>query len=320
VVSGGTAVEAPPQKRHRIRVKCPIQHEVLMPCLTRLLLASLLLAGSCAQASPPDRSAGGAVAADQFAAVRTATAGPARVFGTYTNGCIAGAVQLEPDSAVWQVLKPSRNRAWGHPTLVRLVEELARKTAGEGHRGLLVGDLAQPRGGPTPSDHNSHQSGLDADIWLTPLPDRRLSPEELERFTPPSMVDLETARVATAFGAVQHAMLRHAAEHPDVERIFVSPPIKQALCERTQDADRAWLRKIRPWRGHTAHMHVRIACPADSDGCEDQKPVPDGDGCGSELASWMTDTSWRQSRPRPHVPEKGLTLGAMPDACRRLLH
>ncbi len=39
---------------------------------------------------------------------------------------------------------------------------------------------AQPRGGPTLSGHASHQTGLDADIWLTPMPNRQLSRKERE--------------------------------------------------------------------------------------------------------------------------------------------
>ena len=290
-----------------------------MPRLTSLKLTAALALAAAAATDCLARPASGQPAAAQFAAVRAATSGKPMVHGTYTNGCIAGARQLASDSPHWQVLKPSRNRAWGHPTLVRLVEDLARQATAHGHRGFLVGDLAQPRGGPTPSDHNSHQTGLDADIWLTPLPARRLTPEELETFTPPSMVDLEAVTVTSAFGSAQYDMLRRAAEHPDVERIFVSPPIKQALCDRTDAADRAWLRKIRPWRGHTAHMHVRIACPVDSDACKDQDPVPEGDGCGTELASWMSDASWRTTGTRPYVPEKGLKLNAMPAACRKLV-
>ena len=287
--------------------------------LTSLMLTSLLLIATATAAKPAigaplDRSA-----ADQFAAVRSPASDPPRVHGTYTNGCIAGASKLKADSSYWQILRPSRNRAWGHPTLVRLVEQLALKASADGHRGLLVGDIAQPRGGPMPFGHNSHQTGLDADIWLTPLPNRRLTPDDLESFTPPSMVDLETVTVTPAFGAAQYAMLRRAAEHADVERIFVSPPIKKALCDRTPEPDRAWLRKIRPWSGHTAHMHIRIACPADSDTCKDQSPVPEGDGCGAELASWMEDTSWRTSGQRPYVPEKRLSLSAMPAACRKLV-
>lgn len=291
--------------------------------LTSLLLSTGLalcaLAPAAAAAGKASTSWLNQPAAAQFAAVRNPSPGAPRVHGGYTRGCLAGARPLDADSPAFQILKPGRNRSWGHPTTVRFVEDLAVKLVNEGHPGLLVGDIAQARGGPLPSGHNSHQTGLDADIWLTPQPDRRLSAAERDALVPPSMVDLDAVAVTPSFGRAQYAMLARAAEHPDVERIFVSPPIKQALCDRTPDGERAWLRKVRPWRGHTAHMHVRLACPVDSDNCQDQDPVPEGDGCGAELASWMKDPGWRTEGKRPYVPGKPLTLKAMPEACRQLV-
>lgn len=290
-----------------------------------LTLATFLAAcGSPSQVSEPAAPVSSpsdtSPAAEQFAAVSTPTATPPRVFGSYTRGCISGARQLPNDAPKWQVLNPSRNRAWGHPALIHFIEGLADNVAQDGYRGLLIGDLAQPRGGPLPSDHNSHQVGLDADIWLTPLPPRRLAPSELESFEPPTMVDGDALTILPyRFGAAQVAMLKHAAEAPDVERIFVSPPIKQALCNRTPINDRGWLRKIRPWRGHTAHMHVRIACPADSDDCKAQDLPPEGDGCGAELASWFAERSWTKESSTPYKPETAIKLNALPPECRRLL-
>ena len=72
----------------------------------------------------------------------------------------------------WQVMRLSRNRNWGHPKLVAFLERLAEKAKKVGWNGLLVGDMSQPRGGPMLTGHASHQVGLDADIWLTPMPDR----------------------------------------------------------------------------------------------------------------------------------------------------
>lgn len=271
-------------------------------------------------AAPPSSPSDTGPAAAQFAAVSKPTDGTPRVFGAYTRGCIAGAKQLPNDAPHWQVLNPSRNRAWGHPDLIRFIQDLADGVARDGHRGLLIGDLAQPRGGPLPSDHNSHQVGLDADIWLTPIPPQRLAANEPETFEPPTMVDSDTLTVLPQrFGAAQVAMLKRAAETPEVERIFVSPPIKQALCIRTQPGARAWLRKIRPWRGHTAHMHVRLACPADSAECKSQEPPPEGDGCGPELASWFAERSWTKEGSTPYRPETAIKLDALPPECRQLL-
>src|SRR5919197_6200388 len=57
-------------------------------------------------------------------AVRPAPA-PARAIGDYTKGCVAGAVQLPPDGPTWEVMRPSRNRAWGHPVLIGFMQRLA---------------------------------------------------------------------------------------------------------------------------------------------------------------------------------------------------
>jgi penicillin-insensitive murein DD-endopeptidase len=105
--------------------------------------------------------------------------GPPQAIGSYDRGCLSGAIALPADGPNWQVMRPSRNRAWGHPALIAFLERLAEKLPSEaGWPGLLIGDIAQPRGGPMLTGHGSHQIGLDVDIWLTPMPNRRLTPVE----------------------------------------------------------------------------------------------------------------------------------------------
>ena len=114
-----------------------------------------------------------------FGRESTPAAGPPQAIGSYERGCLSGAIALPADGPNWQVMRPSRNRAWGHPVLIAFLERLAQKLPGEaGWPGLLVGDISQPRGGPMLTGHGSHQIGLDVDIWLTPMPNRRLSPAE----------------------------------------------------------------------------------------------------------------------------------------------
>jgi penicillin-insensitive murein endopeptidase len=68
-------------------------------------------------------------------------------------------------------MRLSRNRNWGTPQLLRYLERLASDArALDGRPGLLFGDMAQPRKGPMITGHSSHQIGLDADVWLTPMP------------------------------------------------------------------------------------------------------------------------------------------------------
>lgn len=243
----------------------------------------------------------------------------ARAIGSYAQGCLAGAVALPINGATWQVMRLSRNRNWGHPDLIRFLERLAAKAPTVGWRGLLVGDLSQPRGGPMLSGHTSHQIGLDADLWLTPMPDRLLTPEERETMLATNVVAPHRRDVDPAVWTSAHVgIIRLAAEDLVVERIFVNPAIKKALC-RDAGRNRAWLAKVRPWWGHDYHFHVRIRCPAGNPDCHPQPPVED-EGCGKELDWWFAEERLFPKPPKtPPKPKPPLTLADLPPACRQVL-
>ena len=105
-----------------------------------------------------------------FGAKKDGAALAPAVYGSYAKGCVAGAIKLEDNGPTWQAMRLSRNRHWAHPELIQTVKQLSRDGKKVGWNGLLVGDLTQPRGGPMLSGHASHQAGLDADVWLTPMP------------------------------------------------------------------------------------------------------------------------------------------------------
>jgi len=251
-----------------------------------------------------------------FGREATPAAGPPEAIGAYERGCLEGAVALPADGPNWQVMRPSRNRAWGHPVLIALLERLAHTLpAAADWPGLLVGDIAQPRGGPMLTGHGSHQIGLDADIWLTPMPSRRLSAAERDEMPATDLVTADGKDVDEATWTPQHRRLLEAvAREPAVERIFVNPAIKRALC-RTAGPDRSWLTKIRPWWGHNYHFHIRLFCPIGQPDCRPQTPPPAGDGCGRELDWWFTP----EARLPPPGPAKPLLLGDLPHACASLV-
>ena len=280
--------------------------------LAAALLASLLASAAAADDTVPAKELFGAVTAPA-----PPLPGAARVIGSHAKGCLAGGTALPVDGPGWQAMRLSRNRNFGHPRLVALIERLAREARQDGWPGLLVGDLAQPRGGPMRTGHASHQIGLDVDIWLTPMPERRLSEEERETLPAVSMLREGTRTVDPArFGPRQVALIRRVASYPEVARIFVHPGIKQALCEAA-GADRGWLGKVRPWWGHDSHFHIRLRCPEGEPLCRDQDPPPDGDGCGAELAWWLSDEPWRPKPPGP--PPRPITLAELPAECRIVL-
>jgi penicillin-insensitive murein endopeptidase len=244
----------------------------------------------------------------------------ARSIGFYAHGCLAGAVALPINGTTWQVMRLSRNRNWGHPKLVEFLERSAKNAKKVGWNGLLVGDMSQPRGGPMLTGHASHQIGLDADIWLTPMPDRKLSREERELMSATMVVRDDRLDIDPNVWTHAHTeLIRTAAEDPAVERIFVNAAIKKALC-REAGSDRAWLAKVRPWWGHDYHFHVRIDCPPDSPQCEPQPPPESGEGCGHDLDYWFSDGVLHPQPPtEPPKPKPGLTMAALPAACRQVL-
>ena len=266
------------------------------------LLISLLLGGMPAWAG------------NGWSEVSYPMAGPPQVIGSYTAGCIAGAIPLPLVGDGYQVMRPSRNHYYGHPLLVQLVKRLGQQTAARGGR-LLIGDLAQPRGGPMPSGHRSHQNGLDVDVWFLQIPrDRLLSRTEIERIEMPSMVRAgEGTLNRDRWSPRYRDALKQAALAPEVERIFVNPIIKQALC--ASETDRSWLYKLRPWWGHDSHFHLRLACPPGSDQCKAQDSIPFEDGCSGDLSNWVQDIVQAVLNPRPYRKPKPPSTDNLPATC-----
>jgi penicillin-insensitive murein DD-endopeptidase len=262
----------------------------------------------------------------QFGAQTTGAPMAARAIGSYARGCMAGAQALAVDGQAWQVMRLSRNRMWGHPDLIRFLEGFARRVPSEaGWNGILVGDISQPRGGPMLTGHASHQIGLDADIWLTPMPGRSLSRSERENMSATNMVRSDWMDVDTNVWTPNHTkVIRMAAKDPLVHRIFVNPAIKKALC-RDAGNDRAWLRTVRPMWGHNYHFHIRMGCPAGSGGgCFEQDEPPEGDGCGPELTGWLAQQHKAFFGPKPppgpkRPPPPPMSVDALPPACREVL-
>jgi penicillin-insensitive murein endopeptidase len=255
----------------------------------------------------------------------------ARAIGWYAKGCLAGGKPIAIDGPGWQVMRLSRNRNWGHPKLIAMVERLARETtAAKEWPGLLVGDMSQPRGGPMISGHSSHQVGLDADIWLTPMPDRKLTRREREDMSAVSMLKNAGEVDPKVWGDGQVKLIKRAASYPEVERILVHPALKKALCEAA-GTDRTWLNKVRPYFGHYYHFHVRIGCPKGSTNCQSQPPVPEGDGCGAELTDWLKRVAPKPRPPvtadkkppakpaKPAPPKPEITLADLPADCSTVL-
>jgi len=254
-------------------------------------------------------------AKELFGRMATPTSMAPQSFGFYTHGCLAGGVALPITGPNWQVMRLSRNRNWGHPNLIRFIKRFARKAPSIGWHGLLIGDMAQPRGGPMITGHWSHQVGLDADIWLTPMPNHELSRQEREEMMATNVVNDDWTDVnPKVWSPTYIALYKLAAQDPEVERVLANPAIKKALC-RDVTGDRSWLHKIRPVLGHNYHFHVRLSCPKDSPECRKQPPPPIDEGCGKDLDWWF--------HRKPHEPTtaeaKPLLMSGLPPVCKQVL-
>lgn len=273
-----------------------------MPCvlsprnLASATISLLALTAVCGLASAT------ALAADDWGDVTEPLPGEARIIGHHGGACLVGAEQLPPEGTGYQAVDLERNRHYGHPSLIDYVQALGQRVDESGFGPMLVGDMAQPRGGPMPYGHVSHQSGLDVDIWFRlDLP--QIERSEREGLDQPILVDPVTNQVDDRWSDDHATLVRLAANDPRVARIFVDSAVKHDLCEREWD-DRSWLRRIRPWHSHDEHLHVRLRCPAGASECVDQPEPPPGEGCHSLAPT-----------PRPEVyPSPGRSLPAACDA------
>lgn len=263
--------------------------------LLRLTLALILALAAPAMAET--------TAAKLFSAVPTPVAGPSEPIGTYNRGCAAGNVELPETGPTWQAMRLSRDRNWGSPALVSYLEDLSQKVTAVGWKGLYIGDLGNPRGGPMNSGHASHQMGLDADIWFLKPGRLDLSRQDREKVSSISVRSDDQLSVNGNWDPSYREMLRLAASDPRVDRIFVAAAIKIELCKTAGPADTPWMQKLRPEAGHQDHLHVRLKCPAGTPMCQTQKPSvaelsKGGNGCDDTLMYWVSN-AYLHPKPAP---------------------
>ena len=264
----------------------------------RLTCCLILLLGFALPAQPGALAE--TLAKQQFGAKTNGSHQRPAAYGSYAKGCVAGAMQLPETGPTWQAMRLSRNRNWGHPGTIDFIHDLSAFAAKQpGWKGLYIGDISQPRGGPMISGHRSHQIGLDIDIWMLPASGLNLSVSARENISSISTRRAKGAFVNDNWSRAHHRILREAAKNKRVARIFVFPGAKVQMCKDAK-GNRAWLRKIRPWWGHHYHFHVRLACPKGKRGCTNQAPPPPGDGC-ADAQKWVDDIL-NPPKPKPVDP------------------
>lgn len=268
-----------------------------------------------------------------FGAAQAPSTQDAMPIGSYARGCAAGLMELPETGPTWQAMRLSRNRHYGQPVMVQFLVDLSQEAKALGWgKGLYIGDISQPRGGPMTSGHASHQIGLDADIWWLAPKRLNLSVKERESISSIPMRSADQLSVTKSFGPKARALLKAAASDPRVDRVFVAAAIKIEICKTARNSDKKWLQKLRPVAGHDTHFHVRLKCPKGSRLCETQTPTvaelsKGGNGCDDTLMWWVTDylnPPKGSGKPKdPDAPHKKgpreFTMADLPGQCKSVL-
>jgi penicillin-insensitive murein endopeptidase len=230
-------------------------------------------AQSEAAAALANPDAPGVPAKELFGRAREGAPLEARSLGFYSRGCLAGGAALPVDGPAWQVMRLSRNRNWGHPSLIdvprKIREEGARcrleRAAGRRHLAAARrADADRPRLAP---DRPRRRHLADADAATARLSRARARGNVGHQCGAPRL-----ARRRPEVWTRGISPSSAAAQGPACERIFVNAAIKKALC-REAGGDRSWLSKVRPMYGHNYHFHIRMACPGGDNSCTPQDPA-----------------------------------------------
>lgn len=256
-----------------------------------------------------------------------------RAIGFYSRGCLAGAEKLQENGPTWQAMRLSRNRNWGHPSSIAFIKRLSRFAATQkGWKGLYIGDISQPRGGPAVSGHQSHQLGLDIDIWMLPPKRLNLSRAERERLSSISVRSKNQRSLNGNWTWQHYQILKQAASDPAVDRIFITAPAKIWMCNHAK-GNRKWLQKVRPYWSHDYHFHVRMKCPKGEQACQKQTPTVSQlskgkDGCDATLNWWVTE-ALNPPKPNPNKKKKkkgkkkrrsrDYVMADLPGQCKQVL-
>ncbi len=251
-----------------------------------------------------------------FTQIRQPIAGDLKIYGSYSAGCLAGAQQIPTSGRGFEVQRLSRNRYYGHPELISLLERAGQEFAERST--LLIGDLGQPAGGPMLGGHASHQIGLDADIWFYLLPPTAPFTNEMrEKLYASSVLKKNYLEInEKAWRPIYGEEVLWFAAQPEVERVFVNAVIKKRLCAENPGDPR--LIKVRPWSWHDDHFHVRLKCPADQVDCVPQEAPKNLECDEKDLAYWYSPKKLDELlHPKPETePPKDIQL---PLACRALI-
>ena len=143
--------------------------------------------------------------------------------------------------------------------------------------------------------HASHQVGLDADVWLTPMPEAAVfAVEARETMMATSVVRADRRDIDPAVWTPAHARLVElAAREPRSSGCFVNAAIKEGALPRHARATAPGSARLRPMLVHDYHVH---ACPVETPAQKQTKPSA-GRCSATTPRTWCSRRRAEPSRP-----------------------
>jgi penicillin-insensitive murein endopeptidase len=206
--------------------------------------------------------------------------------GTFQKGYLQNASNLfvkqlsYGEKSPFQIIYPGRRTFFGTADIVSMIDYLAQclQSLVSGLK-LLIGDISTEHGKQLGS-HKSHQIGMDADIGYIQNPELKVA-----SFTNVTKDISRTLMLKEQLYLFQFAVMTH-----NVDRIFVHPTIKAAICKTALDlkllesgheipAIQETLRRLIPDKDHGTHFHIRIKCSKAQPHCVPMSEPKPGTGC-----------------------------------------
>ena len=171
--------------------------------------------------------------------------------------------------------------------------------------------------------HASHQIGLDADIWLTPMPDRRLSREEREEMSAVMMVREDRLDIDPKVFTPGHVLvIRDAAQEPARAAHLRQCRDQEGAVPRGQGRPRLAFQDPADVGPRLSLPHPHADARRAAANARASRRSPRSEGCKpADLAYWFKDSVLHpKPPPKPPKPKPPMTLAQLPAACKAVLH
>lgn len=200
------------------------------------------------------------------------------------QGSLEDASPMPEEGNAFNQLHTGRETHWGTGMMITLLVNATDyfKTKYYPDTTIFIGDIARRKGGDFGA-HNSHQSGLDADIPY---------------FDNPGFPKVTNGKggVKPSFDFAKHwqffrlvasqKIIRDGETTTALNRIFVNPAIKKGFCAWAKKHDllkdpfdARIMMRLRATSGHDKHFHLRLKCSPHYPECQDQVEPPETTEC-----------------------------------------